>query len=876
MRCLLALLPAVTAAVVQPNFTLRLNVTMAPRSFLWVSITPSARQSNLLKSDDGDADWLLNATASYDARVTESEGVVSMTNGLVSRSFRVTPNFFTFVLRREDVAYASAGNFLRSLSPEATVRVSHGCKPAMMRACSDGNGTDIMCLQPLCSRVHDFTIGGVDTAVLPASAFAQFDLATLAANISTNTSHSFQYTGHTSGELSSYPPRFSFKPGEVNSRTDLPWPPRGVRLNVSFAAPSACENQKLRAHVIYELFSGLPVFSKYVELVNNHEQIESEITSLAVEQLRAPEHMLPMQNGQGGRLLVETDAMPRHTYWTDYRYPSRGKTSGPGSLWGGANMDTKVFWNDDLYQDDAHDGALNVGRVYPDLLVNVSYPLGPGYLLAPRGTTFQSFHVYELLQDSDDEERQELGRRAMIRTLAPQTTQSFLYHMDTGKHDPANNDCDFKQMMADASSVGFDAVLSNPYNDYIPLSIGNMTNVLRYRVLVEYGKTLQPPIMLGLYTCLQQMKTINSTNNDQCVPVAGSPAPAPKAGIYHGADMATLEHREYRQHVADFIRLTGMQILTTDCPFEGAPCAGNRPGFAKTAEHRGIADSQVMQDKANQEFYRNLREQYDTILRVPDPYFLSSGVSSSPIGYTDGYGLVKDVWQHANIGRMYAYDGTFYKSGTQGWMGQRCPAQMETVLPQIDLEQAQYLGQGIASCNNCDRIFDGPASKMLNTFWNRWFKEHRQLLTAPLVHMLRPNGHDVDVMAHMQNNASARYRALGHMFNPLGVPLTANMSNGLSRDPATGRRSMLRVPLYYSGLKPSEQVALSFVTSVLSDDGKSVDQEKLKAGGRITVRGFPTKLTLNAQSELMLPMELLPPIRPHSFIFFFVERARSA
>ena len=46
---------------------------------------------------------------------------------------------------------------------------------------------------------------------------------------------------------------------------------------------------------------------------------------------------------------------------------------------------------------------------------------------------------------------------------------------------------------------------------------------------------------------------------------------------------------------------------------------------------------------------------------------------SSPIGYTDGYGKVTDVWEHLNIGRMYGYDGTFYKSTTQGWMGNKCP-----------------------------------------------------------------------------------------------------------------------------------------------------------------------------------------------------------
>ena len=62
-----------------------------------------------------------------------------------------------------------------------------------------------------------------------------------------------------------------------------------------------------------------------------------------------------------------------------------------------------------------------------------------------------------------------------------------------------------------------------------------------------------------------------------------------------------------------------MQILTTDCPFEGSPCAGSWPGFAQTSEHRGLADSQAAQDIANQEFYKTLRSRFNTFLRVPDP-----------------------------------------------------------------------------------------------------------------------------------------------------------------------------------------------------------------------------------------------------------------
>ena len=100
---------------------------------------------------------------------------------------------------------------------------------------------------------------------------------------------------------------------------------------------------------------------------------------------------------------------------------------------------------------------------------------------------------------------------------------------------------------------------------------------------------------------------------------AGTPAPAPKAGVYKGADMATTEHRQFRESLVEWIAQTGMQILTTDCPFEGSPCAGSWPGFAQTSEHRGLADSQPAQDIANQEFYKTLRSRFNTFLRVPDP-----------------------------------------------------------------------------------------------------------------------------------------------------------------------------------------------------------------------------------------------------------------
>ena len=100
-------------------------------------------------------------------------------------------------------------------------------------------------------------VGGVDGQVH----FAQRVNSSFAPTV--NASTTFRYSSHSSGPISSHPPRFAWTPGEFNSRK-LPWPPRGVRLNVSFAAPADCPNQALTAHVIYELYDAIPVFSKWV------------------------------------------------------------------------------------------------------------------------------------------------------------------------------------------------------------------------------------------------------------------------------------------------------------------------------------------------------------------------------------------------------------------------------------------------------------------------------------------------------------------------------------------------------------------------------------------------------------------------------------
>ena len=116
---------------------------------------------------------------------------------------------------------------------------------------------------------------------------------------------------------------------------------------------------------------------------------------------------------------------------------------------------------------------------------------------------------------------------------------------------------------------------------------------------------------------------------------------------------------------------------------------------------------------------------------------------------------------------------------------------------------------------------------------------------------------------HVQPDSNSTFRAVGHLFNPRGSVLTAaDTINTLSKDPATGERTELRVPLYllrttdlsskscnsplllcplmadalsrrryYSGLKPGAEVQVQLMETILSEDGKTVDKAKLSAKG---------------------------------------------
>jgi hypothetical protein len=89
-------------------------------------------------------------------------------------------------------------------------------------------------------------------------------------------------------------------------------------------------------------------------------------------------------------------------------------------------MNYPTWWIDPDYEDDLHDQSLHSEVAHDSLLLQLQYPLGPWQPL-PTAATFSSFKSWLTLYDDDDDERQSLSRRRVIRTLFPQVTEAPLH-----------------------------------------------------------------------------------------------------------------------------------------------------------------------------------------------------------------------------------------------------------------------------------------------------------------------------------------------------------------------------------------------------------------------------------------------------------------
>ena len=536
---------------------------------------------------------------------------------------------------------------------------------------------------------------------------------------------------------------------------DAAWPPKGVHLKFEFSL----QDSGLRLAVHYELYDNLPVFSKWLEVKNSSDQVleldrfTAEILAV-VEAANWVEQRAGVAHPHPDSLHVETD----------YAF---------GGFQPENALRQSVHWRADP---DYHT-QVNYRKESPCLL-EVEPERGPDVLITP-GEAFESFRVFELVQDSSDRERRGLAQKRMYRTIAPWVTENpLILHV-------VSTDPEVVRTAIDQAVVcGFEMV-SLSFGSGLDMEDESDSNLSKFRQFADYAG--ERGLHLGGYSLLSSRRIQPDTDN--CVnPETGQPG-----GQTHGfcPALASQFGQEYFRKLRRFFETTGFLQFTHDGSYPGDFDASARPPL-----QRGLDDSQWVQWKIITDFYRWLRAR-GAYLRVPDYYYLS-GSNECGMGYREVNWSLPRAQQVIHT-RQNIYDGTWQKTPSMGWMfvpltqyhGGGNAATIEPLDEHLDHYErmlSSNLGLGVQAVYRGRRLYDTDRVRDSVRGWVDWYKQYREILESDLIHGRRADGRDLDWMLHV--NPQGKQSGMLVVYNPLEAERTLT----------------LRVPLYYCGLQDRARV----------------------------------------------------------------------
>jgi len=308
-------------------------------------------------------DWLVHEFAAV-AGVYRSPdgGMLLLSNGLVSRGFRIAPNAATVQFD----ALMTGESLLRGVKPEARVTL---------------NG-------------RAFEVGGLKGQ----PNYAYLDPQWIDAL--TADPEAFQFTGYEVG----LPQERMVWARVRHAAPDAVWPPKGVSIRMDYAPPAGAGLDGVVVSVHYELYDGIPVLSKWLT-VRNGTSAPVRLDAFVSEVLAVVEFGSEVDDRgvafQTPNLHVETD----------YAFGGMGVRD---------SSRHSVHW----VPDPEYQTQVNYQLASPCLL-EVRPGVGPAVDIEPGGE-FESFRAFLLVRDSTDRERNGLAQRRMYRVIAPWVTENPL------------------------------------------------------------------------------------------------------------------------------------------------------------------------------------------------------------------------------------------------------------------------------------------------------------------------------------------------------------------------------------------------------------------------------------------------------------------
>lgn len=654
-------------------------------------------------------DWLVDP-GSYRAEVREDRDrhELVLINGLARRVIRLAPAAATVAL--EDLT--TGEHLLRAVGPEARITL-------------DGEA---------------FAIGGL--VGQPVKNYLKDEwLDTLQADPA-----AYRLRAWSEGPIEA---RFAWKKRPEWLSRDLPWPPPGRHVRMSYDPPRPGLPE---VEVHYEIYDGLPLFAKWL-IVRNTTGRPVRVERFTAEELRLTEPESAVD---------DTPDQERPNLWveTDYAFLAMN----------GAHAARQSV---SLDPDPDYPTQVNYEKTTRCLL-RAAPPEGPDQEVAP-GEVFESFRVFELLTGSTDRERRGLALRRMYRTIAPWSAENpLMFHVRSARPE------DLRLAIEQAADVGFELLIMT-FGSGFEFENRDPAYQARYQELVAEAR--QRGLALGGYSLLASRGAATPADNTQ-----GSP---PRFGVMPclGAKWGI----DYLKQIQAFIETAGLGVLEHDGSYPGDRCnATDHPG------HRGLADSQWAQWRAITALYQWCRAQ-GVYLNVPDWYFLS-GSSKTGMGYRETNWSLPRAEQEI-IERQNIYDGTWTKTPSMGWMfvplteyhGGGPAATIEPLDANRDHYEARLanlLGAGVQACFRGPRLYDTEATRAVVKRWVDFYKAHRRILDSDLIHLRRANGRDWDGWLHVDPQGTEK--ALAFLYNPLSEPIERS----------------IKLPLHYAGLPGRALVAI--------------------------------------------------------------------
>ncbi|WP_343747046.1 alpha-galactosidase [Chitinophaga sp.] len=656
-------------------------------------------------------DWLVDPKG-FTATATEKGKEIVLSNGLLSRSFRTAPNVICTDFRN----LVSGEQLLRAVKPEARLFING-------RAYQVGGAAG--------QRQQAYLLPGW--------------LGNLQAG-----DHDFIYAGH---QITDLQPVLDWK---ANRWCSNPRQATGKAVIFTYKA-QAPELQGVTVKVHYEVFDGIPLLAKWLEVTNGSGQT-LKLDQVVNEILATPEEESTVV---GSPDKIKTP----HGIYVESNYTFNNSMTASLS-------DQTTHWK----TDSTYTSQVNYDLQTPCLL-EVHPKVAVGITMA-AGEHFESIRTYELLLDSYDRERNGLAKRRMYRIVAPWTTENPIF-MHLVSTDPVK----VKNIIDQCAATGYEGVILS-FGSGLNMEDTSAANIAKYKALADYAHSKK--VMLGGYSLFSSRRI--SDEDDVINPATGKPGGAffgnaPCLGSKWGLG--------YLDKLKHFITATGFDIFENDGPYPGDVCASaTHPG------HSGKDDSQWKQMQLQKGLYHFLNAK-GVYINAPDWYFMD-GTNKIGLGYREvNFSLPRE--EQLILNRQNIFDGTWEKTPSMSWgfvplseyHGGGADATLEPLKDHLGTYEQlmmQYYGAGIQACYRGPRLYDTDATRQLVQQVIGWYKKYRDILNTDVIHLRRADGRDWDGIMHV--SSVLPQKAMVMLYNPTTAPVTREVA----------------LPLYYTGLTQTVKI----------------------------------------------------------------------